>query len=282
MKTKITIVCENSVHTPLPLIAEHGLSMLVEQGDAALYDTGQGLGIINNLRHLGKNIDSIERVILSHGHYDHTGGLLQLLHNRSREAKLPVFAHGDAFIDRRAIVDVPGNTIEAPIGMRAPRSDYEQAGADFRIIQGFTKITNSITGLSDVKRPSGWKSWDVRLKQKVGDVISDDPFNDDLSLLVETDAGPVVLLGCAHAGIVEILDDLSGRSGHREFHAVIGGTHLASASEEYVERAIDALKGYRVRVVAVSHCTGFARACRFAAEFKERFARASAGAVFEF
>jgi len=280
MKTKITVLCENSVIVPLPFIGEHGFSCLIESEDATLFDTGQGLGIINNLGKMGKNIDAIKRIILSHGHFDHTGGLLPVLQNKKE--KIPVYLHPDAFNNKRAVIPLPQNTIEIPIGMKATKEEYEQAGADFNFINGFVKITDSISALSDVKRPPDWKTWDTRLKQKINDVISDDPFTDDLSLLISTESGPVVLLGCAHAGIVEILKDLSEKTGYNEFHAVIGGTHLESAPEDYVALAIETLKKYGVKKIAVSHCTGLRMAGRFASEFKNEFANASVGSAFEF
>jgi 7,8-dihydropterin-6-yl-methyl-4-(beta-D-ribofuranosyl)aminobenzene 5'-phosphate synthase len=280
MKTKITIVCENSVAVPLPLIGEHGFSCLIESEEATLFDTGQGLGVVNNLKNMGKNIDGINRVVLSHGHYDHTGGLLPLL--QTRNGKTPVFVHPDAFNDKRAVIAGPQRTIEVPIGMRASEDAYEQAGAEFNFIRGFVQITGSISALSEVQRSPGWKTWDGRLKQKVNDMNIDDPFTDDLSLLVTTESGPVVLLGCAHAGIVEILDDISNKAGLREFHAVIGGTHLESAPEDYIAKTFDTLRRYNVRIIAASHCTGLKTACRFASEFKSEFAHASVGSIFEF
>ncbi len=280
MKTKITVLCENSVLTPFPLIAEHGLAVLIEQDDITLLDTGQGLGLINNMKILGKDPVTIARLILSHGHYDHTGGVMPFL--QARERAIPVFAHRSAFMPKVAQIPTGADPIEVPIGMRATREEMEKAGAEFRPIAGFQKITDTIAALTEVKRPEGWKTWDVRLKQKDGDSTIDDPFNDDCSLLIITDSGPVVLLGCAHAGIVEILDDLSARTGYREFHAVIGGTHLETAPAEYVEKAVAALKKYRVKKIAVSHCTGFSIACRMAREFPSEFANASVGAIFEF
>ncbi len=280
MKTKLTVLCENSVHVPFPLIGEHGFSCLIEGEDATLFDTGQGLGIMNNMKVLGKDPSAFKRIILSHGHYDHTGGLMQVL--KSRDGKTPVHVHPTAFKAKVAQIPTGGDPIEVPIGMRATREEYESAGAEFVPISGYQAITGGIQALSEVARPKGWATWDTRLKQKEGDTTISDPFDDDVSLLIETDSGPVVLLGCAHAGIVEILNDLSKRSGHKEFHAVIGGTHLESAPEEYVKKAIDTLRAYGVKKVAVSHCTGFARAARFAAEFPDSFATASTGAVFEF
>lgn len=281
MKTKITVLCENSVVVPAPpLIGEHGFSCLIESGDTTLFDTGQGFGIVNNMQKMGKQFDAIGRVVLSHGHFDHTGGLLAVLQNRKE--KTPVFLHPDAFNDKKAVVPLPQNTIELPIGMRASKEEYEKAGAQFNLIKGFTKITDSISALSDVKRPADWKTWDTRLKQKINGEIVDDPFTDDLSLIINTESGPVVLLGCAHAGIVEILNDLSEKTGHKEFHAVIGGTHLESAPEDYVIQAMDTLRRYQVKKIAVSHCTGLKMAARFAAEFKNEFANASVGSSFEF
>jgi 7,8-dihydropterin-6-yl-methyl-4-(beta-D-ribofuranosyl)aminobenzene 5'-phosphate synthase len=280
MKTKITVLCENSVIVPLPFIGEHGFSCLIESEDTTLFDTGQGLGIINNIGKMGKNIDALQRIILSHGHFDHTGGLLSVLQNKKE--KTPVYLHPDALNDKKAVIPLPQNTIEMSIGMRASKEEYEKAGANFNFIRGFVKITDSISALSDVKRPSDWKTWDARLKQKIDGAITDDPFTDDLSLLISTESGPVVLLGCAHAGIVEILNDLSEKTGTREFHAVIGGTHLENAPEDYVALAMDTLKTYRVKKIAVSHCTGLRMAGRFASEFKNEFANASVGSAFEF
>ncbi len=280
MKTKITILCENSVLNPFPLIAEHGLSMLIEQNDATLFDTGQGFGLLNNMKVLGKDPISIARLVISHGHYDHTGGIMPFL--ESRGSAIPVFIHPSAFSKRVAQIPTGADPIEVPIGIRTSREDMEKAGARFELLSGFQKITDTLAALTEVKRPAGWKTWDVRLKQKDGDKTVDDPFNDDCSLLLVTDSGPVVLLGCAHAGIVEILDDLSERTGYREFHAVIGGTHLETAPANYIEKAFSTLKRYRVKKIAVSHCTGFSIACRAAREFPSEFANASAGAVFEF
>ena len=101
MRTKITILCENSVYMPLRLIGEHGLSILIESGDITLFDTGQGIGIINNLRVLGKDVSSIDRIILSHGHYDHTGGLFNILENYP--GNMPVYVNPDAFKEKISI-----------------------------------------------------------------------------------------------------------------------------------------------------------------------------------
>ena len=279
MIKKVTVICENSVQVPFPLIGEHGLSFLIEDGeDITLFDTGQGLGVVHNLKTLNKSIPDIRRIILSHGHYDHTGGLLAVL--KEHGGTLPVYLNGAAFNEKEALLQ-SGATVS--IGMRQTRDEYEENGAKFyEVIEGNCRIIDSITSLSGVKHESGWKPWDKMLKVKSGSIVSDDLFRDDLSLLLETESGPVVLLGCAHAGMVEILDQFSESTGIKKFHAVIGGTHLESAPEEYVLKAIDAVKRYKVDKIAVSHCTGFKVACRFASEFGDKFINASVGKVFNF
>ena len=278
MINRVTVICENSVQTPLPVIGEHGLSFYLEGVEGAtVFDTGQGLGFMHNMKMLGKNFSSIQRVILSHGHYDHTGGLLSLL--KERGSRIPVFLHPSAFYEKGALMP-DGST--RPIGFQYSREEYEKNGAEFMEISGFTKITDSIAAISSVKHPAGWRAWDTRLMRRDENEVTPDPFEDDLSLIIETPSGPVVLLGCAHAGIIEILDSLSAATGYKNFYAVIGGTHLDSAPADYVDRAIDVIRRYNVEKVAVSHCTGLRVAARFANEFNERFINASAGRVFEF
>jgi 7,8-dihydropterin-6-yl-methyl-4-(beta-D-ribofuranosyl)aminobenzene 5'-phosphate synthase len=281
MKTKITILCENSIATPFPLIGEHGLAILIESDDTTLFDTGQGLGILQNLKTLGKDISVIQRIILSHGHYDHTGGLLQVLQSINR--KIDVYAHPDIFTNKVAVIPLGNQTLEASIGIRASKEEYEKAGAVFQPISGLTAITNSIKAIAEINRPQSWQGFDERLKVKLPDgTIKDDIFNDDCSLVIETDSGPIVLLGCAHAGIVEILHDIAKQTGYKEFHAVIGGTHLESAPESYVQKAIDTLKAFKVKKIGTSHCTGFKVACIMQHEFGDSFINATCGASFEF
>ncbi len=279
---RVTVLCENTIGVPIPkeLMGEHGLSFLIEDQNTILYDTGQGVGLTNNMKLMGKDVNTIDSVIISHGHYDHTGGLLPML--KQRESGVPVYLHSDAFRNKIAYIETPEGNIEIPIGFQHKKQDYESQGAEFRFVDHFTQIDDRIYAIADIERPEGWKTWDARLKCKDGDTIIDDPFDDDLSLLLETDSGPVVLLGCAHAGVVEILDDLSSKTGHKQFYAVIGGTHLGSAPEAYINKAIETFKKYNVKLVGTSHCTGFHASAIIMSHLKNEFAIASVGNTFNF
>lgn len=280
---RVTVLCENSIGVPMPkgLMGEHGLSFLIEDKDhTVLYDTGQGVGIMNNMTLLGKDVDAVDTIIISHGHYDHTGGLMSVLQQRKKG--IPVHIHGEAFQNKVAYIETPDGNFDIPIGFQHSRQDYETGGAEFTFVDHFSKIDDHVFTIADIDRPAGWKTWDVRLKVKDNNDIVDDPFNDDLSLLLETDSGPVVLLGCAHAGIVEILDDLSAKTGHTEFHAVIGGTHLGSAPEAYIKKAMDTFRKYKVKVLGTSHCTGFYAAAAIMSQFKDEFVPANVGSFFDF
>ncbi len=279
---RVTILCENTVGVtrPMGLMGEHGLSFWIEDQSITVYDTGQGVGIINNMALLGKSIRSIDRIILSHGHYDHTGGLMPVL--AQRDTVLPVYVHKEAFRNKVAVGEGPDGATVVPIGFPYSREEYEKNGAQFRPLDHLARIEDKIFTISDIERSGGWKTWDARLKLFEDGKILDDPFNDDLSLLLETRSGPVVLLGCAHAGVVEILDDLSRKTGYREFYAVIGGTHLSTAPEAYINRAIEAFNDYRVKVLGTSHCTGFYASARIMKHFKKKFVPANVGSTFDF
>ena len=281
MKTKITILCENTAQLPFPVIAEHGLSMLVEQDDVTLFDTGQGMALMHNMRTLGKNPESVDRVVLSHGHYDHTGGLSAFLQSRGRASD--VYLHAETFNPRFAVVPIgEGKIFEKDIGMPLTRNEYENSGALFHETSGQTEITDKMIFATDIPHPEGWTSFDIRLKQKIGSEYIDDPFRDDGSLLLFTGSGPVVLLGCAHSGICEILDSLAERNGLDRFHAVIGGSHLGAAPPEYINQAIDTLKKYHVSTACLVHCTGPAAVCQVSTRLGDVSYFGSTGTVFEF
>ena len=276
---KITVLCENTVFESMGITGEHGFSTLVQKdGLALLFDTGQGMSLANNARTLGINLSKIQTVVLSHGHYDHTGGLPAVL---SRSHGVEIIAHPDLFTEKFAERDTSEGKKTVFIGMKYSREYLEERfGVRFRLIRQYTEIYPGIHFSGEVPRQTAFEHPDRGLKVKRHGKMVQDPLLDDASLLIETEKGPVLLLGCAHAGVVNVMHHFASETGHRHFHAVIGGTHLGPLSrlnEDQLERSMNAFDTYDVDLIAVSHCTGQRASAVCYHRFKDRFAFAGAG-----
>ena len=277
MKARITILSENSVIKPGGLIGEHGFSALVERGDEkVLFDTGQGYALIHNARILGIDLASIKKVVLSHGHNDHTGGLAEFLRvGDSRD----IYAHPGIFSARYR--DVPDGSPK-PIGIPFTRAYLEGLGARFNLSEEPQDVAKGIRTTGVVPRKTSFETGDATLLVGHEDgSCSRDPFSDDLSLTVEGETGVAVLLGCAHSGLVNILDHVQQLLPDKPVKAVVGGTHLGLSSEEQMSATIGAMAGMGVERVGASHCTGLAGSARLREALGDSFFFAGVGSVLE-
>lgn len=276
--TKITVLCENTAGRPMGLTGEHGFSALVEKdGEKLLFDTGQGMSLANNAHVLGVDLTQVKRLVLSHGHYDHTGGLPAVLHP---PRGVEVIAHPDIFSKKYAEIETPDGKQRIFIGIKYSRDYLEDTlQARFNLMREFCEIGPGIFFSGEVPRKTDFEHPDKRLKAEHDGEIIDDPLLDDISLLIETDQGPVILLGCAHSGVVNVMNHFSAKTGHAKFHAVIGGTHLGfmKGPGRPIEKSMAAFDDYAVDLVAVSHCTGQEAAALCYNRFGDRFAFACAG-----
>ena len=272
--TRITIICENRASMAKDIMGEHGFSALVKTPDhSLLMDTGQGLGLAHNAKALKIDLETLDGVAISHGHFDHTGGLMQI---PAQKRPLTIHAHPDLFAGKYLL---PKDQDPAYIGIPFSQSALEQTlNARFEFHSEFTEISPGVYFSGQVPRTWSFEPSDDRLVKQTPDGFVPDPFNDDASLLIETPSGPVILTGCAHSGIVNIMEHFAEKSGHPSFHAVIGGTHLGFANDpSQLDEAMDAFDKFQVQTIAVSHCTGNEAAARLFDRFKDRFAFAGAG-----
>lgn len=275
--TTITILCENRAAEMMGIMGEHGFSALVEKnGRKLLLDTGQGLTLRNNARVLSVDLNTIDKVALSHGHLDHTGGLSELFFPRRNVA---VVAHPDVFIPKYAELMQGDTPVRFFIGIKDDRLFLEEnRGLSFHLTKDYEEIEPGIFFSGQIPRVTDYEKPDAHLKVKQSDDFVQDPLLDDSSLLIETDAGPVILTGCAHSGIVNVMEHFKAKSGHDRFHAVIGGTHLGFLGlGEQLEQTLEAFDRFKVQKIAVSHCTGNEAAAICHHRFKDRFAFANAG-----
>jgi len=278
MTFQVTVLCENTVPVP-GLIGEHGFAALVETpDDTFLFDTGQGFGLVANALRLKKDLQKVSRVVLSHGHFDHTGGLLAFL---GVHGPCDIVAHPDVLLERFRLM--PMGPEEKPVSIGLPwREAYlVTRGARFKWETSCKEIGPGVWISGEVPRKTPFETGDPKFKLKSADGWVQDPFRDDYSLALQTGRGLVVILGCAHAGLINILNHFTAHTGENRIHAVLGGTHLGFSPPRQLEKTIEAVRDYHVERIAVSHCTGQQPVARLAQEFGDNFAFAPVGFVLE-
>ena len=277
-ETKITVLCENTAGVPGGITGEHGFSAVIEQEDRKiLFDTGQGMSLARNARCLGVDLKGVRTVVLSHGHFDHTTGLPSVL---TPPRGVEIVAHPDIFTKKFGPTKTPEGEKTAYIGLRYTRAYLEDnLEGRFHLAPEFEEILPGIFFSGEVPRKTPFEKPDPRLKVERDGRLVADPLLDDASLLIETDSGPVILLGCAHAGLVNVMNHFAAKTGHSQFHALIGGTHLGFMGPPVpqIQESMDAFDQYGLNLIAPSHCTGQEAAAIIYNRFKKRFAFASAG-----
>jgi len=277
MKTRVTIVCENSVGVPFDVIGEHGFSCFVETDKGNyLFDTGQGLSITQNSLALNKDLRSINAIMVSHGHYDHTGGLPAVLKQRGA---VDVYGHSEMFAQRIWSKD----DVTRDIGIPYRRSYLESLGATFKLGTQLVEVGPGVYLSGEIPRKSVFEKNDpnMTLISADGGRVHPDPMADDCSMVLDTDKGLIVVLGCAHAGMVNILNYVISQLGNKHIFAVIGGTHLGFSSSQQFDETLKVLDHYNIEHLGVSHCTGLEKASMLHAHLGERFFFGTVGAVLE-
>ncbi len=269
---QVFVLSDNTAGAP-SFLAEHGLSLLVRNdwGDL-LMDVGQGMAMMHNAELLRINLDNLKGVVLSHGHYDHTAGLPQLL---KRKSPLKVYAHPGIFEAKFFQV----GEAKRFIGLPFRREFLESMGAEFDLGDSSREILPGAFLSGEIPRQTDFEPGDPNLKVMRGDELQVDPFHDDQALFLPHPEGTVVILGCAHAGTINTLLHAMKVMGDERIKAVIGGSHLLFLRPEQLERTIEELKAIKPGLMAFSHCTGQLAARRLSQEFGERFIFNQTGAV---
>lgn len=278
MKIQITILCENLVGR-LMGIGEHGFSAFIETSKGNyLFDTGSGRAIVPNSLTLNKDLKSVKKIFLSHGHYDHTGGLSEVL---KMTGKVDVYAHPHVFLNRIAVLQEEGKEIQRFIGIRYKEKYLESLGARFVFNKDFIEVEKGFFLTGEVPRQTPFEKPDPRLFSEADGKMTHDLFLDDQSLILDTAKGMVLILGCAHSGMINIINHVISKMGKEKFHAILGGTHLDFLTPEQLEESIQSLKKMKVEKIGVSHCTGMKAAFRLHQEFGNRFFYGCVGSVLE-
>jgi len=271
MEVKVTTLSENTAN--YGFLAEWGLSILVEvDGLRILMDTGLSFSAVHNAQLMGIDLATVDRIVLSHGHADHTGGLREVLKIRG---EVDVIAHPDIWAAK--YVQRNNEAKEQYCGIPFSRVGLESLGARFNLVREPFHITDNVMTTGEIPMLSGYEEIENNLFVKEGGILQPDKLADDLALVIDLNFGLVVILGCAHRGIVNTLRHTQNLTGKEVVYAAIGGTHLFRASDERIERTIADLKEMGIQRLGVSHCTGFHASARLAQEFEDAFFLNNAG-----
>ncbi len=270
MRIRFTILCDNYANFGLPVLAEHGFSLLLEAQKPILFDAGKET-IIRNSTFFGIDFRKIDTVVVSHGHYDHTEGLYHLIKVGWRGR---VVGHPENFSDRYA--ERKDKMIH--VGIPYKKEFLEARGVEFISTRKPFELEKGIVLSGEVPRINDFEVGDESLYIKSGNNYIKDPFLDDQSLFIETEEGILVVLGCAHAGIINILDHARCIFGsNTKFFGIVGGTHLGMCSKDQLKKSIEELRRFSFKFIIPTHCTGILAFCALRDVFFEKIVLGGVG-----
>jgi len=265
---------EARTHANLPF-AEHGFSMLIrilkgKKTHCILFDTGcSSEGVVENAERLGVDLKEAECIVLSHGHYDHFGGLLSAL-KAVGKVKLPVIVHEDMFKAR-------GTAKHSGKVRGYPEFPLKQLVKSAQLIvtkQPFLFAEDLLLVTGEIPRETSFEKGYLQHRTRVKGSWQADPWIwDDRAIAFNVkEKGLVVILGCAHAGVINSVSYAQRISGGVDVYAVLGGFHLAGKEgEKRIGQTVDALKRFNPKLVAPSHCTGWRAMCAVAKALPDAF-----------
>lgn len=284
---KITTLIENTPDRDRKLHAEHGLSLWIEDGkQKILFDTGQSGKFIENAKRLGVDLESADKMVLSHAHYDHGGGMRAYWQAFSQRPELWLgrcfFSQGKKFhmSDGSVKTDFAKEPGRRYIGVDFTEQDILEQGMKVRYVsEPMQQVSESIYVFGNFERRYAFETLNPTMELKTAAGFIVDSFADEIALGVITANGVVVLLGCAHPGFLNMASAISERTG-KKLAGIIGGTHLVEADAARTALSVATVREMGISVLGLSHCTGSAAVAAFQEAFPGSFVNRT-GAVLQ-
>ena len=267
-------------------LAEHGFSCLLKVYKGAeehviLLDAGlSATCFFHNARFLNLDLSHVEAVVLSHGHIDHFGALLEFLNKAAKG--MPVVLHPDAFLQRSLNIPISGRRIDLP---RLDELALTEKGAVLHKIKAASTITSDLVLISgEVPRVTDFEKGFPWAEAKIDNKWVVDSFNDDQGVAVKVkNKGLVVISGCSHAGIINTVKHCQAAAQTSKVHAVLGGFHLTGPIfEPIIGPTIEEMKKIGPDFVMPMHCTGWKAINQFAKEMPQQFVLTTVGTTYVF
>jgi len=274
MKVKVLILVENT--TPAPgFIGEYGFSALVKVDDKKfLFDTGSESALLNNAARAGIDLAEIDELVISHGHFDHTGAVIPFLET----GKKKIYAHSNIFTTRYAVA----GEYKKNIGIQFPVEEIEAHQAEMIFTDDFTEIYPDVFLTGAIPRLTGYEDVGGGFFVENDGKLVPDSLEDDMAMVINHPEGLIIIDGCAHAGIINTIEYARSKTGKSEVLAFIGGTHLLTASEERLKKTVAALRDLDVQKIIPCHCTGFNAAAMLKNELGGRVIKGETAMNFRF
>jgi 7,8-dihydropterin-6-yl-methyl-4-(beta-D-ribofuranosyl)aminobenzene 5'-phosphate synthase len=246
-----------------------------------LLDTGtSSTCFFHNARVLRVDLSQVEAVILSHGHSDHFGALVEFLNKAAKG--MPVVLHPDAFLQRSLNVPITGRRVDLP---RLDEVGLKETGAVLhKVKKASTLASNLILISGEVRRITDFEKGFPWAEAKIDGKWVVDPFHDDQRVAVKVkDKGLVVIGGCSHAGIINTVKHCQTAAQTSKVHAVLGGFHLTGPIfEPIIGPTIEQMKKIGPDFVMPMHCTGWQAINQFARDMPKQFVLTTVGTTYVF
>lgn len=280
---KVTVLIDNSSGYDSPLLAQHALSLLIDiktgnTNKRILLDVGQSAEpILHNMKCLDILPESIDMIYVSHCHYDHTRGLVDMLTAINKE--IPIIAHLSMFRD---------NYINDPylrnigITSKNSRERIVRNGGQMVFVDKPFRLMDGVASSGEVERVTDYESTGIGAFNIINGDLVPDYILDDLALIVNVKGkGLFILSGCSHSGIINIVKHAVNVTGIDKIYGVMGGLHLINSSDEIIAKTAEELQKMKPELVVAGHCTGLKATSVLSDMFGKKFNAMHSGKVID-